>query len=302
MRRSSPSSRRTCRRITSRACRLSSKRPARRRTCPWRAGVEFEHEELDDGRRLRSGTRACVRSRRRAMPRRTTRISSRIYAGDGRAVARVHRRLAPRRRRRPARTCTPEGEPEPLARELYASIQRLLELPDGVLVCPVTTAARSAAGRSRATRSRRSASSDATTRRFATTPRRPSPRRSSSTCRRRLPTRLRSSRRTSAEPSRPERDDSARALRAAGERGAVLSPHRAERARRGDGRARTERAAARRQARLPSRLGRRHPRLRRRLRRRQGAHQPRGRRARRPDRPQAAARARLAARRCRSRC
>jgi hydroxyacylglutathione hydrolase len=28
------------------------------------------------------------------------------------------------------------GDPEPLARELYASLQRLLELPDGVLVHP----------------------------------------------------------------------------------------------------------------------------------------------------------------------
>src|SRR5207249_11139408 len=29
-----------------------------------------------------------------------------------------------------------QGEPEPLARELYTSLQRLLELPDGVLVLP----------------------------------------------------------------------------------------------------------------------------------------------------------------------
>jgi glyoxylase-like metal-dependent hydrolase (beta-lactamase superfamily II) len=29
-----------------------------------------------------------------------------------------------------------EGEPEPLARDLYASLRRLLELPDGVLVLP----------------------------------------------------------------------------------------------------------------------------------------------------------------------
>ena len=29
-----------------------------------------------------------------------------------------------------------QGEPEPLARQLYASLQRLLELPEGVLVLP----------------------------------------------------------------------------------------------------------------------------------------------------------------------
>src|SRR5205823_12691498 len=29
-----------------------------------------------------------------------------------------------------------QGEPEPLARELYSSLRRLLELPDGVLVYP----------------------------------------------------------------------------------------------------------------------------------------------------------------------
>ena len=51
------------------------------------------------------------------------------------------------------------GDPEPLARQLYGSIGRLLELPDGVLVYPSTSAARSAAALSPATPSPRLASS-----------------------------------------------------------------------------------------------------------------------------------------------
>lgn len=84
--------------------------------------------------------------------------------------------------------------------------------------------------------------------------------------------------------------------RSARERAPVRTPGRPERARRRDGRARTKRAAARRHARLPTAFDRCDPCFRRRVRRRQGRQQPRLRRTRRADRPQAAARLGLGSR------
>src|ERR671934_2183847 len=101
---------------------------------PSAAGVEFAREELGDGEEVALGN---TRVRALATPghapahnayvvadlRRGTDEPWLVFTGDSLLVGDVGRPdlHAP-------------GEPEPLARQLYASIRRLLELPDGVLV------------------------------------------------------------------------------------------------------------------------------------------------------------------------
>src|ERR671936_1098325 len=103
---------------------------------PARAGIEFEHEPLEDGAEVVLGN---TRVRALATPghapahnayvvadrRRGDTEPWLVFTGDSLLVGDVGR---------------PDlhalGEPESLARQLYASVRRLLELPDGVLVCP----------------------------------------------------------------------------------------------------------------------------------------------------------------------
>src|SRR5919197_5779899 len=103
---------------------------------PTGAGVEFPHEELGDGELVELGN---TRVRALATPghapahhayfvsdlRRGTDEPWLVFTGDSLLVGDVGR---------------PDlhamGEPLPLARELYASIEKLLRLPDGVLVLP----------------------------------------------------------------------------------------------------------------------------------------------------------------------
>src|SRR5919201_360994 len=103
---------------------------------PTRAGVEFEHEELEDGAELALGN---TRVRALATPghapahnayvvadrRRGDLEPWLVFTGDSLLVGDVGRPDLHAR-----------GEPESLARQLYASIRRLLELRGGVLVCP----------------------------------------------------------------------------------------------------------------------------------------------------------------------
>src|ERR671934_1030565 len=103
---------------------------------PARAGVEFEHEPLEDGAEVALGN---TRVRALATPGHAPAHSAYVVAdrrrgdlepwlvftGDSLLVGDVGRPDLHAR-----------GEPEPLARQLYASIRRLLELPDGVLVLP----------------------------------------------------------------------------------------------------------------------------------------------------------------------
>jgi len=103
---------------------------------PSRAGVEFEHEELADGVELALGN---TRARALATPghapahnayvvadlRRGDSEPWLVFTGDSLLVGDVGRP-----------DLHAEGEPEGLAREQYASMRRLLELPDGVLVLP----------------------------------------------------------------------------------------------------------------------------------------------------------------------
>ncbi len=103
---------------------------------PARAGVEFEHEELEDGAELSLGN---TRVRALATPghapahnayvvadrRRGDSEPWLVFTGDSLLVGDVGRP-----------DLHAQGEPEPLARQLYASLQRLLELPEGVLVLP----------------------------------------------------------------------------------------------------------------------------------------------------------------------
>jgi glyoxylase-like metal-dependent hydrolase (beta-lactamase superfamily II) len=98
--------------------------------------VEFEHEELADGEEVALGN---TRVRALATPghapahhayvvgdrRRGDEEPWLVFTGDSLLVGDVGRP-----------DLHAHGEPEPLARELHASIQRLLELPDGVLVYP----------------------------------------------------------------------------------------------------------------------------------------------------------------------
>jgi hydroxyacylglutathione hydrolase len=103
---------------------------------PPEAGVEFEHEELGDGEEVALGN---TRVRALATPghapahnaylvsdlRRGTGEPWLVFTGDSLLVGDVGR---------------PDlhagGDPLPLARRLHASLARLLELPDGVLVYP----------------------------------------------------------------------------------------------------------------------------------------------------------------------
>jgi hydroxyacylglutathione hydrolase len=103
---------------------------------PARAGVEFEHEELEDGAEIALGN---TRVRALATPghapahnayvvadrRRGDAEPWLVFTGDSLLVGDVGRP-----------DLHAQGEPEALARMLYASLQRLLELPDGVLVLP----------------------------------------------------------------------------------------------------------------------------------------------------------------------
>jgi hydroxyacylglutathione hydrolase len=103
---------------------------------PAGARVEFAHEELGDGDEVALGNthvralatpghapahNAYVVSDRR----RETDDPWLVFTGDSLLVGDVGRP-----------DLHADGEPEPLARELHASLQRLLELPDGVLVYP----------------------------------------------------------------------------------------------------------------------------------------------------------------------
>ena len=103
---------------------------------PVEPDVEFEHEELDDGVEVALGN---TRVRALATPghapahnayavsdrRRETDDPWLVFTGDSLLVGDVGRPDLHAR-----------GDPEGLARELYGSLQRLLELPDGVLVYP----------------------------------------------------------------------------------------------------------------------------------------------------------------------
>jgi hydroxyacylglutathione hydrolase len=103
---------------------------------PARAGVEFGHEELEDGVELSLGN---TRVRALATPghapahnayvvadrRRGDSEPWLVFTGDSLLVGDVGRP-----------DLHAQGDPEALAREQYASIRRLLELSDGVLVLP----------------------------------------------------------------------------------------------------------------------------------------------------------------------
>jgi len=103
---------------------------------PAQAGVEFEHEELEDGAEFALGN---TRVRALATPghapahnayvvadrRRGDSEPWLVFTGDSLLVGDVGRP-----------DLHAQGEPEALARDLHASMRRLLELPDGVLVLP----------------------------------------------------------------------------------------------------------------------------------------------------------------------
>jgi hydroxyacylglutathione hydrolase len=103
---------------------------------PAQAGVEFEHEELEDGAEVALGN---TRVRALATPghapahnayivadeRRGDSEPWLVFTGDSLLVGDVGRP-----------DLHAQGEPAALARELHASTKRLLELPDGVLVLP----------------------------------------------------------------------------------------------------------------------------------------------------------------------
>jgi glyoxylase-like metal-dependent hydrolase (beta-lactamase superfamily II) len=103
---------------------------------PARAGVEFEHVPLDDGAEVELGNTSV---RALATPghapahnayvvadrRRGTTEPWLVFTGDSLLVGDVGRP-----------DLHAEGVPDPWARDLYVSVRRLLELPDGVLVLP----------------------------------------------------------------------------------------------------------------------------------------------------------------------
>ena len=103
---------------------------------PAGAGVEFPHEELDDGAVLELGNTVvhAIATPGHAPAHNAYLVADRrrgdeepwlVFTGDSLLVGDVGRP-----------DLHAAGEPEALARELYTSIRRLLELPDGVLVYP----------------------------------------------------------------------------------------------------------------------------------------------------------------------
>ena len=103
---------------------------------PAGAGVDFEHEQLDGDAEVALGNtlvRAIATPGHApahhayvvADQRRGDAEPWLVFTGDSLLVGDVGRP-----------DLHAQGDPEPLARELYASIRRLLELPDGVLVYP----------------------------------------------------------------------------------------------------------------------------------------------------------------------
>jgi hydroxyacylglutathione hydrolase len=103
---------------------------------PERAGVEFDHVPLGDGDEIELGNTIVTAI---ATPghapahlafavadkRRGTTEPWLVFTGDSLLVGDVGRP-----------DLHAEGDPEPLARDLYGSLQKLLELPDGVVVYP----------------------------------------------------------------------------------------------------------------------------------------------------------------------
>lgn len=103
---------------------------------PARAGVEFVHEELEDGAEIALGnTRVHALATPGHAPAHNAYVVADrrrgdsepwlVFTGDSLLVGDVGRP-----------DLHAQGEPEALARELYASMRRLIELPDGVLVLP----------------------------------------------------------------------------------------------------------------------------------------------------------------------
>ena len=102
---------------------------------PAGAGVEFPHEELGDGdvvelgntvvRTLATPGHAPAHNAYVVVDRRRGEEPWLVFTGDSLLVNDVGRP-----------DLHAKGDPEPLARQLYASMQRLLELPDGVIVYP----------------------------------------------------------------------------------------------------------------------------------------------------------------------
>jgi hydroxyacylglutathione hydrolase len=103
---------------------------------PSGTGVEFEHEQLDDGAEVALGNTVvhALATPGHAAAHNAYLVADRrrgdaepwlVFTGDSLLVGDVGRP-----------DLHAQGDPEPLARELYASVRRLLELPDGVLVYP----------------------------------------------------------------------------------------------------------------------------------------------------------------------
>jgi hydroxyacylglutathione hydrolase len=103
---------------------------------PVRAGVEFAHETLHDGAEVALGnTHVCALATPGHAPAHNAYVVADrrrgdsepwlVFTGDSLLVGDVGRPDLHAKR-----------EPELLARELYATLRRLLELPDGVLVLP----------------------------------------------------------------------------------------------------------------------------------------------------------------------
>jgi glyoxylase-like metal-dependent hydrolase (beta-lactamase superfamily II) len=103
---------------------------------PAAAGVEFEHQALGDGDDVELGNTLvrALATPGHAPAHNAYVIADRrrgdtepwlVFTGDSLLVGDVGRP-----------DLHAQGEPEALARDLYASVRRLLELPDGVLVLP----------------------------------------------------------------------------------------------------------------------------------------------------------------------
>ena len=103
---------------------------------PTDAGVGFVHEQLEDGEEVALGNTVvrALATPGHAAAHNAYLVADRrrgdaepwlVFTGDSLLVGDVGRP-----------DLHAQGEPEPLARELYLSLRRLLELPDGVLVYP----------------------------------------------------------------------------------------------------------------------------------------------------------------------